>query len=142
MRATSFTLIDGERPEAPPASVEVLIAGLAVEVGPAAMETAFGWHLAPEGLCREGLCVPLPRGMAAGPGGGLDLAELARALERPLALDLDERVACLGASAAGRSDALASLDAPDFALADLAGRRHALSDYRGRKVLLVTWASW
>ena len=86
--------------------------------------------------------MPLPRGMAAGPSGGLDLTELARALERPLALDLDERVACLGASARERSDALGSLDAPDFALADLAGRRHALSDYRGRKVLLVAWASW
>jgi len=32
--------------------------------------------------------------------------------------------------------------APDFALPDLADRVHRLSDYRGRKVLLVTWASW
>ena len=83
MSATPFTLIDGDRPGAPPASVEALIAGLAVELGPEAMETAFGWHLAPEGLCRAGLCVPLPRGMAAGPSGGLDLTELARALRAP-----------------------------------------------------------
>ena len=37
---------------------------------------------------------------------------------------------------------LASLNAPDFTLPDLAGQRHSLSDFRGKKVLLVTWASW
>ena len=62
MSATPFTLIDGERPEAPPASIEVLIAGLAVELGPEAMETAFGWHLAPEGLCRAGALRAAPAG--------------------------------------------------------------------------------
>jgi peroxiredoxin len=37
---------------------------------------------------------------------------------------------------------LASLEAPDFALPDWQGRPHRLSHYRGRKVLLATWASW
>ena len=32
--------------------------------------------------------------------------------------------------------------APDFALPDLDGRVHRLSDFRGRKVFLATWASW
>ena len=32
--------------------------------------------------------------------------------------------------------------APDFALPDLSGRVHRLSDYRGQKVFLTTWASW
>jgi len=32
--------------------------------------------------------------------------------------------------------------APDFALKDLAGREHKLSDYRGKKVMLVFWATW
>jgi peroxiredoxin len=48
----------------------------------------------------------------------------------------------LGVGAAARSDALRSLEAPDFTLPDLEGRRHSLSDQRGKKVLLVTWASW
>ena len=30
----------------------------------------------------------------------------------------------------------------DFELPDLDGKLHRLSDYRGQKVLLVTWASW
>jgi hypothetical protein len=48
----------------------------------------------------------------------------------------------LGQAARDRSTALASLEAPDFALPDPSGRVHRLSDHRGKKVLLVTWASW
>ncbi|MFA7484588.1 MAG: TlpA disulfide reductase family protein, partial [Phycisphaerae bacterium] len=33
-------------------------------------------------------------------------------------------------------------EAPDFALADLNGRQHRLSDYRGKQVLLIFWATW
>ena len=33
-------------------------------------------------------------------------------------------------------------EAPDFTLPDAAGRLHRLSEHRGKKVLLVTWASW
>ena len=32
--------------------------------------------------------------------------------------------------------------APDFTLPDLAGHMHSLSDYRGKKVLLIAYASW
>jgi len=32
--------------------------------------------------------------------------------------------------------------APDFALKDLSGKVHRLSDYRGRNVMLIFWATW
>ncbi len=32
--------------------------------------------------------------------------------------------------------------APDFTLTDLAGKEHKLSDYRGKDVVLVFWATW
>jgi peroxiredoxin len=32
--------------------------------------------------------------------------------------------------------------APDWTLTDIAGKEHKLSDYRGRDVLLVFWATW
>jgi peroxiredoxin len=32
--------------------------------------------------------------------------------------------------------------APDFALTDITGKEHKLSDYRGRNVLIVFWATW
>jgi len=37
---------------------------------------------------------------------------------------------------------LTSLEAPDFTLPDMEGKLHSLSDFRGKKVFLVTWASW
>lgn len=32
--------------------------------------------------------------------------------------------------------------APDFAVTDLSGKQHKLSDYRGKTVMLVFWATW
>ena len=73
---------------------------------------------------------------------GAAVAKRARASGRLVAVDLDERAAYLGVSAAERAKALASLEAPDFTLPDLDGRRHSLSEHRGKKVLLVAYASW
>jgi len=61
---------------------------------------------------------------------------------QPAVRDAASRTWVLGTGAAQRGAALATLQAPDFALPDLQGRMHRLSDYRGRKVLLATWASW
>jgi hypothetical protein len=113
-----------------------------VRLSPEALRDALGWELHDGTLCNDTMCVPLPAGSSLGAGGALDLAEVAAVLDRPLALDTGARVAYLGASARERADALASLLAPDFTLPDLAGRPHTLSAHRGKKVLLVAWASW
>jgi hypothetical protein len=62
--------------------------------------------------------------------------------DRPPALARGEPAAALGHSAAERGARLASLEAPDFALPDLAGRLHRLSEQRGKKALLIAYASW
>jgi hypothetical protein len=73
---------------------------------------------------------------------GVERATRAQRAGRPVAIDLRERAAYLGVAAAERAPALASLEAPDFTLPDLAGRLHTLSAHRGTKVLLVAYASW
>jgi hypothetical protein len=138
----SFIVIDAERPERPPTSVDARVLDRRVQVNADSIATALGWELSPEGLCREGLCVPLPPGLGPDAEGDIDLLALVGALRRPVVVDIDERTACVGASADDRGDALASLEAPDFSLPDVEGRLHSLSDHRGRKVLLVVWASW
>jgi hypothetical protein len=135
---STFTLLDDGRPVEVPAR----LGGEHVRLTPAAVERALGWSLRPEGLCRGTACIPLPAGSPAADPDGLDLAELAALLARPLALDVQERAAYLGVAAPQRSAALASLEAPDFALPDLGGRLHRLSEHRGAKVLLVAYASW
>jgi len=132
-----FTLIDDGIAH----EIDVTIEQGAVRLSDAAL-AALGWELHPEGLCREGLCVPVPDGVALDGPGGVDLAALAKLLDRPVAIDVDERAAYLGVSAGERARALRSLTAPDFALPDLAGRTHRLSEHRGKKILLVAYASW
>ena len=107
---------------------------------------ATGWSLKPEGLCHEaeGACVPPPRGREADfiRCDSVNLAAFWRHLGHPVVRDDAGEAWVLGVSAAARSRALQSLSAPDFTLPDLEGRMHTLSEHRGRKVLLVTWASW
>jgi len=133
-----LTLLDEERPVEVPAT----IANGKVRLAPPQLHAALGWELKPQGFCKGDLCVPASGEPDLVTGDGVDLAGFATLLRRPLVLDLDERIASLGASADERSARLASLEAPDFTLPDLAGRRHRLSDYRGKKVLLVAYASW
>ena len=94
-----------------------------------------GWHLRPEGLCREDRCIPF-----ACEGDTVDLAAAARAIGAPLVHDAAHGLWALGAEAGGR--ALVSATAPDFELPDADGRPFRLSSLRGQKVLLVVWASW
>ena len=113
-----------------------------VHIQPGDVQHSLGWELKPEGLCKDAVCVPVRNAPELANADGIDLAALARLLGRPLALDTDERVAYLGASAAERGAQLASLQAPDFTLPDLSGRLHSLTDYRGKRILLVAYASW
>ena len=138
MAGEAFTLIEGGR--AMP--VEARLAEGRVRVAEADVERAFGWKLAPQGLCKGPVCVPVRDRAGLAAEGGVDLETLAETLGLPLALDREERVAVLGASSAERCGRLASLEAPDFELPDLAGRLHRLSDQRGKKVLLIAYASW
>jgi cytochrome oxidase Cu insertion factor (SCO1/SenC/PrrC family) len=48
----------------------------------------------------------------------------------------------LGVPADERNAALDGLEAPDFTLPDVDGKPHTLSQLRGKKVFLATWASW
>ena len=107
-------------------------------------EAATGWVAKPEGLCRGSVCVPLPAGRERElvDGDRIDLAAFWRHLGRLAVSSEAGDVWVLGQAARDRSTALASLEAPDFALPDPSGRVHRLSDHRGKKVLLVTWASW
>ena len=71
-----------------------------------------------------------------------NLSEFARLIKQPFASDQNNGVWYFGVRAAEQNGYLASLEAPNFTLPDLNGKLHSLADFRGRKVLLVTWASW
>jgi hypothetical protein len=142
MPERDFTLIASEgrseRTTRAPARVE----GSRVRIAPDALERAFGWKLAPQGLCKGDVCVTPRERRGLVDDAGVELSAFAQTVGQPLALDVAEGVAVLGASAAARGSQLATLEAPDFTLPDLTGKQHSLASYRGKKVLLIAYASW
>ena len=103
-----------------------------------------GFERKPEGFCKGDLCYPIPPARAAEfeSAGGYNLAALAGLIGQPVVVDDAHRVWCFGEASENRKRALTSLEAPDFALPDLDGKMHSLSQHRGKKILLVSWASW
>jgi hypothetical protein len=102
----------------------------------------------PQGVCRDQLCFPLPKNRKSefiikkGATTWFNLSEFARLIKQPFAADEKNGVWYFGARTDEQNGYLVSLEAPNFTLPDLNGRAHSLADFRGKKVLLVTWASW
>jgi hypothetical protein len=108
------------------------------------LEQLTGWALKPEGACLGDVCVPLPRGREQefSRDGWFSVSALAWHLSQPVAHDLEAGVWAVGESAADRTSQIESLEAPNFTLPDYLGKDHQLFDYRGKKIFLVSWASW
>jgi AhpC/TSA family len=139
----SVTILYKERP---PYTAAATAEGGDLWVPADELAAATGWELRPEGACRGDVCVPIPRGREGAfvreRPGRFNLAALARLCAEPVVRDDARGVWSFGTAADARHAEMQSLQAPDFTLPDLDGRPHALSDYRGKKVFLVFWASW
>jgi hypothetical protein len=138
MTANDFTLLDEGRS----VPVRAVVDDSRVILKAPALERALSWELKPEGFCKGAKCVAIPDQSAVVSDEGIDLVEFARLIDRPIAVEPEERVAYVGTSAGDRAAALVTLEAPDFTLPDVDGTPYSLSDYRGKKVLLVAYASW
>ena len=94
--------------------------------------------LKPQGACRADMCIPVPKELKSGPW--FNLTGFARRLHQ--ASVNDSVVWSFGELPVVRGDFYRSRIAPDFAVPDRKGRIVHLSDFRGKRVLVVTWASW
>jgi hypothetical protein len=113
-------------------------------ISKAQAQQATGWELQPQGFCKGDVCVPIPSASASDyvRGDKVNISAFWDLLGNPSASSAQGDVWCLGEGAAMRNDELLSLDAPDFTLPDFSGKPHSLSDFRRKRVLLITWASW
>jgi hypothetical protein len=111
------------------------------------LKRATGFALKPQGVCRDELCFPLPKSREQefvrknSAKTWFDLVAFARLVQQPVAHDEALATWYFGLRSDQRQG-LSSLEAPDFTLPDMNGKLHSLSDFRGKKVLLLTWASW
>ena len=103
---------------------------------------ATGWQLKPQGLCIAEICVPVRDAKTLTNQTQIDLVEFARVTKQNIVVDQEHKVAALGEHADTRSEAMTSLDAPDFRLPDIHGRQVSFSDFNRRKRLLLAWSSW
>ncbi len=130
---------------------------LAAEINPANVEAGQLWittadlkrstrfEVKPQGVCRDELCFPLPKSrrkeFIRKNKSWFNLTAFARLTQQPVAHDAALSTWYFGLRSDQRQG-LASLQAPDFTLPDIDGKLHSLSEFRGRKVFLITWASW
>jgi hypothetical protein len=99
-------------------------------------ESRSGWHLQPEGLCRDDVCIPLSRPVVH--GNEVDVRAVADVLGMPLVEDAG--LLAIGPRAA--THVLHTAAAPEVILPDVHGNPFNLASLRGTKVLLLAWASW
>jgi AhpC/TSA family len=110
------------------------------------LKRATGFVIKPQGVCRDELCFPIPKPRRSAflfkrrSTTWFNLSEFARLLRQPVAHE--KEVWYFGPRADEQNAFIGSLIAPDFKLPDMNGKQHSLSDFRGKKVLLITWASW
>ena len=120
------------------------VPGAALWLGRAEAERATGWQMKPEGFCKGDVCVPTPAGSESAylRGDEVNVSAFWERMGKPAAASQQGDVWFLGEGAQTRNDALLSLEAPNFTLPDFSGKLHSLTDFRRKRVLLITWASW
>jgi hypothetical protein len=127
------------------------VAGAKVENGelwvPLDQVTAItGFELKPQGMCAGDVCMPIPRdGSWISDKSGAKLfcvTRFAKQADQAYAVDEPHHTWSFTAVPQAPTQPLLTGQAPDFTLTDRDGKTVRLSDFRGKKVLLWTWASW
>ncbi len=96
------------------------------------------FELKPQGACRAELCIPITKEMRQ--GDYFHLTAFARKIGE--AYVADDNVWSFGEIPVLTGSYTESRQAPDFAVPDRAGKIVHLKDFLGKKVLVITWASW
>ena len=106
------------------------------------------FELKPYGACLDEICIPVSHSgddalvRISEEKTWFNLTGFARKLDQAFVADTASRVWSFGEITAVRGSYFNDGIAPEFALPDRTGKQISLSDFRGKKVLLLTWASW
>lgn len=111
------------------------------------IERINGFSVKPQGLCRAEVCIPVraddPKLFREKDGEKLfNVEQFAGKIGQAVAADREHKVWSFGPATSIETTPLADGKAPDFAVPDRTGKIVHLSDFRGKKVMLLAWASW
>jgi len=104
--------------------------------------------LKPEGACLDELCIPVLQDrdsdmyVTRQQQPWFNVTGLADKLQQAHVTDHEDGIWSFGTMPLERQSFFGGGVAPDFALPDRNGELVRLSDFRGKQVLLLTWASW
>jgi hypothetical protein len=105
-----------------------------------------GFKPEPQGFCAGEVCVPIPASSdwqrQQGDRKYYNVTRFADKVSQAVAPDEAHSTWSFGAVPMLQSELYPSGIAPDFALSDRDGKTVRLSDFLGKKVLILTWASW
>jgi hypothetical protein len=99
-----------------------------------------GFELKPQGACRADLCIPVPKTMTR--GDFFNLTAFAKKAAQPVVAEPSAKGWSFGEMQALGGGLSNSRIAPDFEVLDRLGRPVQLAGFRGKKALVITWASW
>jgi hypothetical protein len=99
-----------------------------------------GFELKPQGACRADLCIPIPKTLVR--GDYFNLTAFAKKAGQAVVAEPGARVWSFGEMQALGGGLANSRIAPDFEVPDRLGRPVHLAGFRGKKALVITWASW
>jgi hypothetical protein len=110
------------------------------------VEAITGFELKPQGLCAGEVCIPIPTGarwlLERDGATYFNVTRFAEKVDQVFARDPEQEVWSFTAVPSAQTSPLMAGEAPDFALPDRTGKIVRLSDFRGKKVLILSWASW
>ena len=115
-------------------------------VSPLDLTRINGFVLKPEGACLDDLCIPLNEDSdllkTVEAERWFDIAAFADLLEQFYVVDKDTSTWSFGEIPAKRQAMMADAQAPEFEILDRQGNVVRMSDFKGKKALIVTWSSW
>ncbi len=110
-----------------------------LSVTPSDLLRSTGWESKPQGLCKGDICVPAPDAVNA--DGSLDAGAVATKLRMPIVHDEAHSVWAFGAASIG-GKTLDTVALPPLSLEDKDGVPFDFAALKGRKAIVVAWASW
>ena len=111
-----------------------------LQLTPDQIAAATGWEIKPEGACQDDVCVPLPP-LARDADDRIDATVVAERLGMPVAHDEAHGLWALGPRSGDRK-VLDDVRMPALVLPDFDGGAFDVASLRGKKVVLIAWASW